>query len=243
MLRLLCTDESLIPLLFAVAESWLDKIARLRKLTLLDISYPAKSLDGATAVGGAPQPGGAAQADVGLMATATDGAVAAPVDGSAEQLAQEQRQAAVDHSAHSIVNLLSSLGRNLTHLSLAGHSFLTADILAEAIGKHCPKVTHLDLSDLPLLTDDGTATFIAAWAPVGLVDVRFKACHALGSATLEALLALKGELQMLDIAGWKDCEEEVLRSIGTKKGASLRELDLSWCRASCYSLGPRCSRR
>jgi hypothetical protein len=156
----------------AVAESWLDKIAWLRNLTLLDISYPAKSLDGTTAVGGAPQPGGGAAAEGGLMSTAIDAAVTPPAEGSAEHLAQEERQAAVDHSAHSVVNVLAALGPNLTHLSLAGHSFLTADVLAEGIGKHCPNLTHLDLSDLPLLTDDETSAFIAAWAPVGLVDVR-----------------------------------------------------------------------
>lgn len=164
------------------------------------------------------------------MSTAIDAAT--PAEGSAAQISQEERQAKVDHSAHSIVCLLAALGPNLTHLSLAGHSFLTADILAEAIGKHCPKLTHLDLSDLPLLTDDETAAFIAAWAPVGLVDVRFKACHALGSATLKALLALPGELETLIIAGWKDCDQDVLQTIGSKKGSSLRELDVSWCRAS-----------
>jgi len=224
----------------AVAESWLDKIAWLRNLTLLDISYPAKSLDGTTAVGGAPQPGGGAAAEGGLMSTAIDAAVTPPAEGSAEHLAQEERRAAVDHSAHSVVNVLAALGPNLTHLSLAGHSFLTADVLAEGIGKHCPNLTHLDLSDLPLLTDDETSAFIAAWAPVGLVDVRLKACHALGSATLEALLALKGELETLDIAGWKDCDEEILRTIGSKKGSSLRELDVSWCRAfRLCVIGPR----
>lgn len=224
------------PSLPPVSESWLPTIAKLKHLTLLDISYPSRSLDESTPVGGAPLTGAAAVAaagDGGLMGAATADPAPAPALPAEVEDALAATQAKTDDSAHAVVGLLASLGPTLTHLSLAGHSFVTAGVLAASVGAHCPNLTHVDLSDLPLLTDDDTAAFVAGWNPKRLVDARFKACHDLGGATLDAVLALDGgPLERLDLAGWKDCAEDVLKTIGVRKGRALRELDVGWCRAS-----------
>ncbi|KAF8309908.1 RNI-like protein [Clavulina sp. PMI_390] len=68
------------------------------------------------------------------------------------------------HSASddALIELLSTIGKNLTHLDITGHEELTHRVFLEGIGPHCAKLVSLAAADLPLLVDEGVAVFFGA---------------------------------------------------------------------------------
>lgn len=238
-------------------------IGQLKHLHTLDISHPSRSLDGKTAVGGAPSNDAARGLDTsGLMSVNAGGPppAAAPhppaagsvngagssteVGGQTSPVAQRGSLSPSKNSptkptpaaSSAFIDLLEVVGPGLTHLGLAGQSFLTPAVLGSSVAAFCLNVTHVDLSEIPSLQDEETAQVLSAWSPRALVELRMRGCHFLGTKSLEALLAFEGELEVLDIAGWKDCGEEALVSIGRLKGRALRSLDLGWCREFLLSV-------
>ncbi|KAL7415988.1 hypothetical protein BDY24DRAFT_380702 [Mrakia frigida] len=157
--------------------------------------------------------------------------------------------------------LIVAIGPNLLSLNLAGQSLLTSKDLYTLLPLNLLVLTRLDLTLLPLLTEEGVAPIVPAppqdqgeevgedeipvemgtgmaevfrtWEQegnVGLESVKMGKAHQLKGATLQALVGLAGEkLRELEITGWKDVEEEVVKELGkTCKG--LMRLDLGWCR-------------
>ncbi|PVF98871.1 RNI-like protein [Serendipita vermifera] len=130
-----------------------------------------------------------------------------------------------------VVDLLASIGKNLTLLNLSGHEDLDDLILKDGISKHCVTLDTLVLSLLPLLTDEGVATFFKELLRTNrLVHVDMSRCHELSSAALQSLLRHSGlTLETLNINGWKDVGEEILILI-SEQAPKLVDVDLGWCR-------------
>jgi len=81
----------------------------------------------------------------------------------------------------------------------------------------------------------GMVEVLNAWAEagnVGLESVKMGKAHLLKGLTLQALVRLAGEnLRELEITGWKDVDEEVVKELG-KSCKGINRLDLGWCSES-----------
>lgn len=147
---------------------------------------------------------------------------------------------ATSMSEDALVELMSAVGKGLTHLDLSGHTLLTDTFLIDGIKAHTLVLTELALSNVPLLTDEGVAEFFDTWAtkdeddsllsnpPLTTLDLSRNA--NLSSSALIAILSHSGKtLTHLNINGWKTVSEESLNKIPTK-AKELRWLDVGWCR-------------
>jgi len=130
-----------------------------------------------------------------------------------------------------MINLLSAIGQQLTHLNVSNHIFLTDDFLMEGIQPHTEALDTLILNNLPDLTDEGVATFFKAWDNnPALSHLDLSRNHSLADLALGAVLDHSGEkLEELNINGWKDLEEEVLVTFAVK-APELRKVDVGWVR-------------
>lgn len=130
-----------------------------------------------------------------------------------------------------MINLLSAIGSQLTHLNVSNHINLTDDFLVEGIQPHTKALDTLILNNLPNLTDEGVATFFKAWDNnPALAHLDLSRNHSLADLALEAILGHSGEkLEELNINGWKDLEEEILVTFAVK-APELRKVDVGWVR-------------
>ena len=130
-----------------------------------------------------------------------------------------------------MINLLSAIGCQLTHLNVSNHILLTDDFLMEGIQPHIKALDTLILNNLPDLTDEGVATFFKGWDNnPALAHLDLSRNHLLADLALEAILNHSGEkLEELNINGWKDLEEEVLVTFAVK-APELRKVDVGWAR-------------
>ncbi|KAF8647400.1 hypothetical protein AX16_006742 [Volvariella volvacea WC 439] len=136
-------------------------------------------------------------------------------------------------SEPALVGLMQSLGPSLTSLDLSRHNALTDDFLFDGVLPNVTQLTSLSLCNVPDLTDQGVARFFDQWIGknTGLIEIRLSRNHLLGSQALKGILKHSGRmLEVLEIDGWKDVGEDVLRLVA-KYAKELREVDVGWCRA------------
>ena len=96
-----------------------------------------------------------------------------------------------------------------------------------------------DEENQTVLGEVGMVEVFNAWEQagnVGLESVKMGKAHLLKGLTLQALVRLAGEtLRELEITGWKDVDEEVVKGLGRScKGVT--RMDLGWC-SECSSPG------
>ncbi|KAK7005945.1 Dna dependent atpase, partial [Favolaschia claudopus] len=134
-------------------------------------------------------------------------------------------------SDDTLVTLLAAVGANITHLDLSEQILLTDDVLAYGIDPHVTNLTSLALTHLPLLTDAGVAAFFSAFENnSGLLRLDLSRNPELGTDALEAVVAHSaGTLQELNINGWKDVGEAAVNKLAGVR--DLRRLDVGWCRS------------
>ncbi|KAI0782091.1 RNI-like protein [Abortiporus biennis] len=155
-----------------------------------------------------------------------------------------------------LIELMSIIGSQLTHLDLSGNQLISDGFLLEGIKPHAKNLTCLKLSNVPELTDNGVAEFFKTWAgdslpstkakgrktaissfQAAISDVNPPLSHIdfarnpeLSSAALTALLEHSGQkLTQLSINQWRNTSEESLKSIA-KYCPKLNKLDIGWCR-------------
>jgi DNA repair protein RAD7 len=134
-------------------------------------------------------------------------------------------------SESAMIDLVSAIGENLTHLFLPKHDLLTDTFLTQGLRQHTRHLESLTLSHLPQLTDEGVAEFFDGWKNSSLLALDMSGNVDLGSAALEVILQHSGRcLEYLNINGWKDVGNDELVLIG-QTGAELKKLDVGWCRA------------
>ncbi|KIK68104.1 hypothetical protein GYMLUDRAFT_54785 [Collybiopsis luxurians FD-317 M1] len=133
-------------------------------------------------------------------------------------------------SEEGINKLLAATGPTLTSLNLSGHCELSDRVLKYGILPNTTNLIELSLSNLPLLTDDGVASFFADWSNSPLTAVDLSRNPALSTKSLIELLNHSGEgLHLLNINGLKDVSATALSNIA-KQAKDLRKIDLGWCR-------------
>lgn len=130
-----------------------------------------------------------------------------------------------------MVELLASIGSQLTHLNVSKHILLTDDFLTEGLLPHTTSLETLILNNLPELTDKGVAKLFKSWTNnPPLVHLDLSRNHALADKSLKAILDHSGEkLEELNVNGWKDLGEDVLISFAIK-ARELRKVDVGWVR-------------
>lgn len=130
-----------------------------------------------------------------------------------------------------MLDLMSTIGKNLTHLSLSKHNLLTNTFLTKGLRLKTGHLKSLTLSHLPKLTDAGVAKFFDGWKNSPLLALDMSGNVELASAALEAILKHSGRcLEDLNINGWKDVGNDELLLLG-RTCAELKKLDAGWCRA------------
>ncbi|EQC29265.1 hypothetical protein SDRG_12933 [Saprolegnia diclina VS20] len=116
----------------------------------------------------------------------------------------------------------------LEELSLARCAQLTDAGLAHVIAK-CPKLVHLDVTDVVLLTD---VTFAAVRSHgLTLRRVFLRRCMLVTDAGITDLaLSANQHLEVLDISSVSELTGAALTALATHCASGLRELDVSFCR-------------
>ncbi|KAF9032948.1 RNI-like protein [Panaeolus papilionaceus] len=151
-------------------------------------------------------------------------------------------------SEEAMIALISAVGGDLTYLNLSKHTLLGDSFLMQGVLPNIFKLRHLVLSYLPELTDKGVAEFFNEWGnnpPLDFLDISRN--EELQSEALKAILYHSGKnLQVLNINGLKDVEQEALGLIGSVQkdnpknrfvgladiiGGQLKKLDVGWCRS------------
>lgn len=131
-------------------------------------------------------------------------------------------------SDDAVAELLSAVGGKLTKLDLSSNPELSDEVL-DAIAKYCPRLTHLSLHHVDL-SDEGLVRFFRALKAKkrpGLIELDLEKGHDLQS--LDDLIAHSGQtLKTLSLCGWRGAEREQLSRLGECK--NLEFLDISWCR-------------
>lgn len=137
---------------------------------------------------------------------------------------------AISCSAEAITDLLSVVGPTLTHLNLSNHDLITDNVLELGIKPHAKALTSLSLSLVPDITNSGVAQFFSVNSNPPFASIDLSRNPLLSTEALLAILAHSGKtLQDLNINGWKDTEGTALAQIG-KEARDLRVVDLGWCR-------------
>ncbi|KAG5642850.1 hypothetical protein DXG03_002027 [Asterophora parasitica] len=132
-------------------------------------------------------------------------------------------------SAEAIQALLGALAGSLRVLDLSRHALLDDDVLKKGLAA-ARNVEILVLAHVPLLTDEGVATFFAEWETAPLRQVEMSRNHELGGKALVAVLRHSGKcLEVLAINGWGGVDEEALKMVA-RLGGELRKLDVGWVR-------------
>src|SRR5258706_12844917 len=104
-----------------------------------------------------------------------------------------------------MIDLMSAIGKKLTHLSLSKHDLLTDAFLTKGLRLRTGHLKSLTLCHLPKLTDAGVAKFFDSWKNSPLLALDMSGNVELASAALEAILKHSGRcLEDLNINGWKD---------------------------------------
>ncbi|EJT45194.1 DNA dependent ATPase [Trichosporon asahii var. asahii CBS 2479] len=131
-------------------------------------------------------------------------------------------------SDDAVAELLSAVGGKLTELDLSSNPELSDEVL-DAIAKYCPRLTHLSLHHVDL-SDEGLVRFFRALKAKkrpGLIELDLEKGHDLQS--LDDLIAHSGQtLKTLSLCGWRGAEREQLSRLEECK--NLEFLDISWCR-------------
>lgn len=131
-------------------------------------------------------------------------------------------------SDDAVAELLSAVGGKLTKLDLSNNPELSDEVL-DAIAKYCPHLTHLALHHVDL-SDEGLMRFFRALKAnkrPGLIQLDLEKGHDLQS--LDDLINHSGQtLQTLSLCGWRGADGEQLSRLGECK--NLEFLDISWCR-------------
>ena len=134
-------------------------------------------------------------------------------------------------SEAAMIDLISAVGKNLTHLSLSKHVHLTNIFLTRGLQLHTGHLESLTLSNLPELTDAGVAEFFNEWKNQPLLALDMSGHENLASIALQAILKHSGRsLERLSINGWKDVGNDELVLIG-QVSTEMKKLDVGWCRA------------
>ena len=127
--------------------------------------------------------------------------------------------------------LMRSIGKSLTYLNVSKHRLLGDQFLSKGLQPHTKALQSLTLSYLPELTDEGLSKFFAEWKNHTLLCLDLSRNEELGGLSLQSLMKRSGkQLEELNINGWKDVDEDALKSIG-RLGKALKKLDVGWCRA------------
>jgi DNA repair protein RAD7 len=134
-------------------------------------------------------------------------------------------------TSEATIDLLNSIGKNLTLLNLNAIEELDDTVLNEGIALYCNSLKYLELTLLPLLTDEGVSTFFKTLPRSNrLTHLNISRCHLLESSSLHSLLEHSGlTLEVLNINGCKGVGEDALSTIA-EKAPRLVELDVGWCR-------------
>ncbi|KAJ3789124.1 RNI-like protein [Lentinula aff. detonsa] len=133
-------------------------------------------------------------------------------------------------SNEAVNKLLRAVGSTITDINLSGHIELTDDVFQHGILPNITTLSHLTLSNLPLLTDEGVALAFSQWSNPPLTEIDLARNPALSTKSLTELLNHSGEaLHSLNLNGWKDVDAAALANIATQ-AKSLRKIDLGWCR-------------
>ncbi|CDZ97238.1 Leucine rich repeat proteins, some proteins contain F-box [Phaffia rhodozyma] len=129
--------------------------------------------------------------------------------------------------------VLTTVGSSLRHLSLGSHVDLQSTDLLSAIAPFCGRLESLDLSLLPELDDEGTASFFDAWSEARreggggdldgqqnrLLEVNLQGNWGLQGKTIYALAGLAGtDLERLNVSGWKTLEKEWMELVFGPEG-------------------------
>lgn len=156
------------------------------------------------------------------------------------------------YSVHddAMIALLQEIGPNLETLNISKHTALSDRVLLEGVAKHCPRIQHLVMHNMPDyafkrqedeqpdsdpkgITNEGMAKFFKAWKAAGhkgLVSADLHGNYMAGSEALRALIQHSGAtLEYLNISGWGQVSHQALSSLG-QQCKNLRSLDLGWCR-------------
>lgn len=149
-------------------------------------------------------------------------------------------------SEEALIDLLSSVGKDLAHLDLSNNINITDNVLLHGVKTFCRNLSTLAIAHAPDLTDAGVAEFFDTWVDVDdkkkgrkkvteepnppLSRIDLSRCHELSTAALEAILNHSGELMTsLNINGWKATSQDALKSIASHC-PELTQLDMGWCR-------------
>lgn len=150
------------------------------------------------------------------------------------ELARPSVHEALSESA--LVDLMSAVGKNLTHLNLENNVNLTDGFLYQGLKPHARNLETLILRLVSELTDAGVAEFFNTWSTAvkdpnpPLFHLDFARNYNLADKALEALLRHSSkEVTHLDINGWKATSREALSTIATQC-PELQKLDMGWCR-------------
>jgi DNA repair protein RAD7 len=136
-------------------------------------------------------------------------------------------------SEKALTQLFSAVGPSVKRLDLSGHHDFTDTVLTEGLQAHTSSLTHLRLSNILNITDEGVANFFTNYKNAPLREIDLSRNAELGvepSLALDALLAHSGpSLRALNINGWREVPEPSLSNIG-KLCPKLERLDVGWCR-------------
>lgn len=144
-------------------------------------------------------------------------------------------------STEALVDLMSSVGSNLTHLDLSWNTQIQDGFLYQGLKPYARRLHNLILSNVPDLTDAGVAEFFDTWESAAdkedreipnppLMQVDLSRNHELAGAALKALLKHSGAgLEVLNISGWKATPQKELQAI-PRHAPKLRVLNIGWCR-------------
>ncbi|KAI8974163.1 RNI-like protein [Trametes punicea] len=134
-------------------------------------------------------------------------------------------------SEAALIDLLACVGSSLEHLDLSGNLDVTDGVLFRGLKPHVLRLNALILANVTELTDAGVAEFFETWQAKPLFKLDLSRNHNLADAALAALIKHSGaELTELNINGWKDVSENVLKAI-PKCMPMIRKLDVGFCRA------------
>ncbi|TFK24641.1 DNA dependent ATPase [Coprinopsis marcescibilis] len=134
-------------------------------------------------------------------------------------------------SEAAIVGLLSEIGGSLKNLDVTKHDLFSRQFLMDGLLPNVKTLEILNMSHLVELLDEDVAEFFAEWTNSPLVQLELSRIPELKGEALGSIMKHSGNaLELLNINGWKDVEEDALKTIG-RLGKELKKLDVGFCRA------------
>ncbi|CAI7879844.1 unnamed protein product [Closterium sp. NIES-54] len=134
-----------------------------------------------------------------------------------------------------LADLLPAVGGHLRELSLAHCEAVTDESMA-AVAVHAPSLTALDLSHLPLLSDDSLHSLCSA--QLKLRSLNLTRTNFSDSALASLVQSSGAVLHTLSVNAAYEASDGLLVALARCAHESLQALDASWCRSmSDHALG------